>query len=135
MPTLDELKQIVQMVDLSDLEDAQVGDIYDIEGVAFRVSTVKPIKVSSHKFAIELSTEEGLTFRFLPVIVNTYELKDYSTFEAIREKKRKNKNKEKYMEIYEKSKTISSKQLANEYGISYQMIRYAIRRAKKLAGD
>ena len=132
MTTLDELKQIVATVDPADLEDACIGDIYEIEGIPFKVLTIKPVNIASHRFAVELRTEEGWVFGFMPVIINDYQLpKTRSIEDFLKPKRRKNRNRQKYEEIYEKSKTVSSYDLAKEYDMTYAMIRYVIRKMKK----
>jgi len=132
------LKEVMSRVDLDDLEDSQVGDIYAIEDIIFKVVTVKPFKPSSNKFAVELSTESGYTFSFFPVLIHDppwSDLSKYVPYQGERKKKRKVRNAERDTEIYNKSKNnISSKELAEEYELTYQAIRYIIRKMEKNIG-
>lgn len=123
------IQELIDNIDVEDFENSEVGDIYEIGDTLFKVTTVKPINLHKSKFSIDISTEDGYTWSLFPVKIYNYRPPTPTDFSY--NKRRKSKNRERDLEIYQKSKTMKSKDIAEEYGISYAMVRYIIRKMKK----
>lgn len=124
---LDEIKNAANNISTDDLENVEVGEEIESLGITFTVARITPTNLARRLFSVDLRAE-NYSFVFNPVSVESYELPEHVEWQPT--KKRKNRNEQRYKEIYEKSKTKSSNELAEEYGLSYQMIRYAIKKAK-----